>query len=82
MAERKRTAKVETPEREYHIVNPAGAIHSVTREHARTRLATVGWRMATPDEVAAYKGQTIQRYDDPICAPWSPDPDAQLDLPE
>lgn len=62
----------------YFIVNPAGAIHGVTREHARERLAVAGWRMATEEEIAAYQGQKIQRHDRPICAKWTPDPDAQL----
>jgi hypothetical protein len=62
----------------YYIVNPAGAVHGVTREHARGRLATAGWRMATEDEIATYQSQEIQRHDRPIAAPWSPDPDAQL----
>ena len=77
MAEQ-RKRKADEPTKEYYIVNPAGAVHSVTREHARTRLATVGWRMATADEIAEYKQRPMQRSDDPIAAPWSPDPDAQL----
>lgn len=62
----------------YYIVNPAGAIHGVDREHAKWRLAAPGWRLATEDEIATYKGQKVQRSDKPICVPWSPDPDKQL----
>lgn len=63
----------------YYIVNPAGAIHGVDREHARDRLKIAGWRLASEEEVATYKGQPIQRADRPICQPWNPDPDAQLE---
>jgi len=62
----------------YYLVNPGGAIHGVDREHARWRLASPGWRLATEDEIVTYKGQAIQRSDRPICTPWSPDPDKQL----
>lgn len=62
----------------YYLVNPGGAIHGVDREHARWRLASPGWRLATEDEITVYKGQAIQRADRPICTPWSPDPDKQL----
>jgi hypothetical protein len=62
----------------YYIVNPAGAIHGVSRDHAKARLATAGWRMATEDEIATYQSQEIQRHDRPIAPKWSPDPDAQL----
>lgn len=62
----------------YYIVNPAGAVHGVTRDHAKARLAVAGWRMATEDEIATYQSQEIQRHDRPIATPWSPDPDAQI----
>jgi hypothetical protein len=67
------------PEKIYHLVNPKGAIHVATREHARARLAQAGWRLATEAEVAelnACGGHQVA--DDPICRPWSPDPAAQL----
>lgn len=67
--------------RRYFLVNPAGAIHEVTREHARERLKIAGWRLATAAEVAELERRGgEQRADDPICPPWSPDPDAQIDL--
>ena len=66
--------------RRYFIVNPAGAIHEVDREHARWRLAQPGWRVATPDEIAALAERSgLQVHDRPIAPRWSPDPDAQLD---
>ena len=79
-AERRAANKVPAPEADkaYYIVNPAGAVHSVTRAHARERLGEVGWRMATAAEVSTYKDRRIQRSDQPIAQPFSPDPDAQL----
>lgn len=66
--------------RRYFIVNKAGAIHEVDREHARERLRQVGYRLATPAEVAELEARGgEQRADNPICTPWSPDPDAQID---
>ncbi len=66
--------------RRYFIVNKAGAIHEVDREHARVRLAQVGFRMATAAEVAELEARGgEQRANDPICTPWSPDPDALID---
>ena len=62
----------------YYIVNPAGAVHSVERDHAAWRLRTAGWRMATEEEIAAYRGQEIQRHDRPIAPKWAPDPDKQI----
>jgi hypothetical protein len=79
---KKAPAAPRAPKR-YFIVNPAGAIHEVDREHARWRLGQVGFRMATPAEVAELDARSgEQRADSPICARWSPDPDAQLDVDE
>lgn len=64
---------------DYYIVNPAGAIHGVTRDHAATRLKVAGWRLATEEEISTYLGQPIQRHDRPICEPWTADPDKQLE---
>lgn len=76
-----KAAAADDAARRYYLVNPAGAIHEVTREHARERLKIAGWRLATAAEVAelAARGGE-QRADDPICPPWTPDPDAQIDL--
>lgn len=75
-ATRPRSAKMQGQGGAYYLVNPAGAVHGVDREHARWRLATAGWRMATEEEIARYRSQRVQRHDRPIAAPWSPD--AQL----
>ena len=87
MAPRKQTPQAPEPaERRYFIVNPAGAIHEVDRAHATWRLGQAGWRLATKAEVAelySARGPLKpgeQRADRPICEPWSPDPDAQIDV--
>lgn len=53
----------------YYLVNPAGAVHSVTREHAQMRLRQTGWRIATTPETAAYNTRGVQSYDNPIAPP-------------
>lgn len=63
----------------YYLVNPKGAIHGVDRAHAATRLKVAGWRLATEEEITVYLGQKEQRHDRPICQPWTPDPDKQLE---
>jgi hypothetical protein len=73
------TAKRQGVNDVYYIVNPAGAIHGCDRAHAANRLKTAGWRLAGEDEIDVYLGQKIQRGDRPICAPWTPDPDKQLE---
>lgn len=71
---RKRFAGDEA-EKSYFLVNPAGAIHSVSREHARERLKLAGWRLASQAEVDELRARSgHQRWDDPICAPWTPEP--------
>ncbi len=40
-----------------YLVNPAGAIHDCTEQHARERLRYPGWRLATEDEVAQLAAQ-------------------------
>lgn len=59
--------------KKYYIVNPAGAVHSVVREHAVERIRQVGWRKATRAEIGEYKKRAEQRADDPIAAPWDPE---------
>ncbi len=56
----------------YYLVNPAGAVHSVTRAHAEARLRQVGWRLATADEAREYNARAVQTFDDPIAAPFAP----------
>jgi hypothetical protein len=66
----------------YFIVNPAGAIHSVSYEHAKDRLRKPGWRMATKAEVAKLNQRDgNQVHDDPIVEPWKPEPE-EIELPE
>lgn len=64
-AEKKRTR--------YFVVNPAGAVHEVTREHAEQRLSLAGWRMATDDEIARYEQTPVQSARAPIAPPDAPD---------
>ena len=51
MTAAKRTTK---SKKRYFIVNPAGAIHEVTYEHAKMRLKEGKFRMANKAEVKAY----------------------------
>ncbi|MCL4867797.1 MAG: hypothetical protein KJ063_02415 [Anaerolineae bacterium] len=48
---KKKTQMVEG--KTYFLVNPAGAVHEVNHEIAKARLNQVGYRIATPAEVAA-----------------------------
>ncbi len=58
----------------FYIVNPRGAIHQVTAEHARRRLSQPGYREATPEEIAdLIKRDGLQVADSPICKPFKPD---------
>ena len=66
----------------FYIVNPAGAIHTVTREHATQRLRIAGWRLAEDHEIETYKEVRVQRHNKPICEPWSPEPEILEDIPE
>lgn len=71
-------AEAEAPEeRVYYIVNPAGAVHTATRDHARERLGQVGYRKATPAEIEKYKATAIQRSDRPIAKPFTVEPDVE-----
>lgn len=73
----------------YFIVNPAGAVHEVTYEHAAQLLRRPGFRPATQEQVKKYmtpdprfadathkKGKPIQRFDKPIGEPWNPAPES------
>ena len=56
-----------------YVVNPSGAVHDVTEEHARELLRNAGWRVATQaeiDQLAAQHGH--QEADNPIAARWEP----------
>lgn len=78
----KRATKRQGQRGNYWIVNPRGAIHGVTREHAAERLRQPGWRMATEEEIEQATGQRTQRWDAPIAAPWAPEADLAPELPE
>lgn len=57
----------------FFLVNPKGAVHEVTQEHAEQRInADPRYRMATEDEVAAFLSAGEQRADEPIGTPWAP----------
>ena len=61
----------------YFIVNPAGAIHEVKDDHARKLLARPGYRSATAAEVKKLNAAGgNQRWDDPICEPFTTEPAA------
>lgn len=70
-AESKRASKPAKKATRYFVVNPGGAVHEVTREHAAQRIKRAGWRMATDAEIEAYLGQAIQRADRPIATPFA-----------
>jgi hypothetical protein len=82
MAEQKAQAsKQEAKEKAYFIVNPSGTIHEVTREHATGRLRQVGYRLASKEEIAAYKeANGNQRAGRPLAKPWSPEPEPEPEL--
>jgi pyruvate/2-oxoglutarate dehydrogenase complex dihydrolipoamide acyltransferase (E2) component len=44
----------------YYIVNPAGAVHSCDRDHAKGRLGQAGWRLAEDPEIEVYVEQKVQ----------------------
>jgi hypothetical protein len=81
-----------TEEKIYYLVNPSGTIHIVNQEHARMRLKQIGYRLATGAEAEKYekiKAEAVrtkkpftQDWEDPICKPWSPEPDMEPELPE
>lgn len=60
----------------YFILNPAGAIHEVTKAHAAERLRQPGYRQPTKEQVKAYLSARTQTHDDPIGEPWAPEPEA------
>jgi hypothetical protein len=64
-----------------YLVNPAGAIHTCTRDHARYRLRFVGWRVASKAEITKYQATRVQRSGRPLAQPWSPEPDFEPELP-
>ncbi len=76
-------AKRTTKPKRYFIVNPSGAIHEVSYNHAKSRLKQLGYRMATPSEVKAYEGAGgHQVVGKPLATPWTPEPEPELDPEE
>jgi hypothetical protein len=76
-----RQRKAVESEKTYYIVNPAGALHEVSYEHARARLRQIGYRTATAEEIAELKRRGgNQRFDDPIAEPFNPQPEPQVEL--
>jgi hypothetical protein len=80
-------AKIVSPvsdeaEKFYLIVNPAGAMHVVSEDHARMRLGTPGWRLASADEKVKYKAAGgNQRAGRPLAKPFSPTKELEAALP-
>lgn len=80
-AKAKPVRPAKAPEKVYYVVNPAGTIHGVDREHARGRLRQAGWRLATAEEVAELTTRGgHQTWDDPICEPWAPEPEPEPEV--
>jgi hypothetical protein len=74
-------ATQEEPKKSYFIVNPSGTIHEVNREHAKSRLSQVGYRMASPEEIKAYQDANgNQKAGRPLAKPWSPEPDLEPEI--
>lgn len=70
-----RKAAAAEPTSRYFIVNPKGTIHECDADHAKWRLGQIGYRQATLEEVRELMARGgNQRFDDPICDPWSPEP--------
>lgn len=69
----KKRAKQAEPVGRYFIVNKAGTVHEVNKDHAEWRLNQVGFRAATVEEVKEYVARGgNQTADDPIAEPWEP----------
>ena len=77
------TIRAKVTEPTVYMVNPGGAVHEVTRSHARARMrADRRYRLATDREIAELgERQGMQRFDDPIAPPWS-DAAFEADLDE
>jgi len=75
-------------QRRYFIVNPAGALHEVTREDAISRLSDPRYRTATKSEVKKYldylagqrKEGAVSRAFPPVAPRWKPVVDEGIDI--
>ncbi len=77
------TKKAETTEpkvNRYFVLNPGGAIHEVTREHAAQLFKNPGFRKPTAAQVKTYLAAKLQRHDKPIGEKWSSDPGEGVDV--
>lgn len=77
-----RQLKDRVTEPTYYLRNPAGAIHSVTREHAIRKLKDARYQLATDAEIERYFETRVQLAEDPIGTPWSPMPDVLRTVPD
>lgn len=66
----------------YYIVNKGGAIHMVNADLVKACLKKVGYRLATDEEIERYKAHPEQRFNKPLCEPWSPEPPPAEELAE
>lgn len=73
----------EPAEKFFLIVNPSGCMHVVPETIAADRLRnSIGWRLATPEEKAAYKeANGNQRARRPLAKPFNPTPELSEALP-
>jgi hypothetical protein len=82
MAPSKSPPQPEQATKRYFIVNPAGAIHEVTRKIASMRLKTdPRYRLANSEEIARYEAASgNQRAGRPLCEPYSANPDLEPEV--
>lgn len=70
-------------EKSYYLVNPSGTVHVVPDTLARIRLGTVGWRLATKDEIALYiRMKGVQNMKHRIAPRWSATPPDVQEMPD
>ncbi len=78
-----------TNNKRYFIINPAGALHEVTKEHATERLTDdPRYRMATKAEIKKYldylasqkKNGSMSRAFPPVAPRWKPEAETGVDV--
>lgn len=80
--DKKKAEKLQGKDGVYWIVNPAGAVHNVSKQHGVDRMMTsLGYRWATEAEITKCINREVQRFDDPICEAWSPEPPEPIETP-
>lgn len=76
-----------------YLINPAGCMHEVTREHAAVKMKeSMGYRVANKDQIAKYwdaikaakqkKKPFIQSHEKPLFEKWTPEPPEEQELPD